>query len=223
MIVRNRLLALLYRIGGLALAISAIIFWGRNTSSIGIHALCYVPTLLSIYSSIIFSLLIIVTAIDLRKGFWGIASGLYMPLGMSLTFFSFLQLVLHLGYSLPTGGAFFSTGEVLSCVLLPIISIGEWLLFEEKGTIGFSILPAWYLFPSLYLMLVISRPSLWSNAPLLNGTPYPYSFMNFDLFPIWQVFVHIGVATILIAGLGVGLIFLNNFLAGKYRKQRINL
>ncbi|MBO4540441.1 MAG: hypothetical protein J5736_00480 [Bacilli bacterium] len=219
MIVRNRLLALLYRIGGFVLSVFSILFWSSDTSRIGIHTLCYLPSLLSYYAAIIFFFLIVFTAIDLRKGFWGIASGLYMPIGMSLTFFSFIQLTLHLGYTLPTGAAFLSLGELFACFLLPLYSILEWLLFEEKGTVNFSILPLWYLWPTLYLILTLVRPSLWSSDPLLNGTPYPYAFMNFETHPVWLVLLYIVLATAVIAAIGVGLIVLNNLAAGKYRRK----
>ncbi len=218
MIVRNRLLALIYRIGGLVLAIFAILFWSSDAANIGVHSLCYLQSLLSVYAAIIFFFLIIFNAIDLRKGFWGIASGLYMPIGMSLTFFSLVMLIAHLGYTLPTGAAFYSLGEIFACLLLPAYSVGEWLLFEEKGTVNFSILPVWYLWPTLYLMLVLLRPFLWSNDPLLNGTPYPYAFMNFSTHPVWVVLLYVVIATILIAAIGVLLIILNDACAGKFRK-----
>ncbi|MBP5216966.1 MAG: hypothetical protein J6038_03940, partial [Bacilli bacterium] len=129
-----------------------------------------------------------------------------------------LILTLHLGYTLPSGAAFLSLGEIFACLLLPIYSVAEWLLFEEKGTISFSILPVWYLWPTLYLMLVLVRPTLWSNEPLLNGTAYPYAFMNFSTHPAWLVLVYVVLATIVAAATGVGLVILNDLAAGKFRK-----
>ena len=214
---------MIYRIAGLGMAIFSIVTWLNETASIGVSVLLYASTWVAFWSAFIFLNLIIVTAIDLRKGFWGIASGLYMPLGMSLTFFSILDLILYFGYILPGGYPTFSLGEQLICVVIPIISILEWLLFEEKGTVGFSILPLWYMLPSIYLLLILVRPTLWSDAPLLNGAAYPYRFLSFDAHPVWHVWINVVIVTVLMALVGIGLILLNNLVAGKYRRRRIEI
>lgn len=208
-------MALAYRVLALGILLLLIVVYFRSPIETYV-AFSYFGVLVSFMLALLFFLEVIFNAIDLRRGMKGVPAGVSMHFALSVVCFSmeasighFISVALHGNTSL---------SETLFYLALFFLPLGDWLMFDEKGTVRFYISFTSQIVPIFYGIFSVFRAIIWPNAPLKDGAMYPYPFL--DPYSAWFwpgcliVFVSLLLFTMLI-------IFLNNLLSLKYRKAKI--
>lgn len=220
MVIRNRLLALLYRCAAFAVMVyTLVILLDRNNVWL---SLCYFTNQSNIILTVLFGLLIVFTAIDLRHGIKGVPAGAFMPLSMAVLLYILVTGVVYNAVLVPFDGLGYSLPLIMAHIAAPILAILDWILFEEKGTVRWWHGFYWLVYPLFYCVFILLRPIIWPNALFLSSggtSKYPYFFLNADQIGWGMVFVWIGIMIVGFFALGELLILLNNLIAGKYRKR----
>ena len=219
MIIRNRLAALLFRSSAFVLSICMLVFHFHKAGSFAPHLYNYFYILSALYTIILFGLMIIFNAIDLRHGLFGVPSSVFAPLGLTLVCFAFVNIIGNLCYLLPLGMLDLSYHAIGINFIIPAFAIANWLLFEEKGTVKFTSVVLWAILPMLYIGLELIRPYTWATEPTFGNSKYPYPFMDFNRNGVWETWGQIGLATLAFFAISFLTIFLNNLIAGKYKKR----
>ncbi len=232
MLIRNRVISLIYRTLELALCIFTltVLVIADKTETSPIESFSYYGAQCLLFTSIIVLLEVIFNIVDLIKnGKNGIAAYVYMPLTLAVLTFLLVDALIY-NISAPFLGGY-ADGEALTSALcahifLPIVFFFDYFLFSEKGTVRWSHALYWMIYPLSYLIIIISAHYFWNN------TFYPYPFLNHERFidPSspeilsgnfgWNgVLIVLGAITLGFLLISFLVIFLNNVLAGKYKKR----
>lgn len=102
------------------------------------------------------------------------------------------------------GSALGQLGNQLLHTVVPIMTVGDWLLFDEKGTYRLSCPFIWTLLPDAYFVYATARGFLLPAA--FNGDRFQYPFINYDLLG-WKVIpivIGLNVAFILLGFVYLG-------------------
>ena len=220
--IRNRLVALIYRSAAFSLSVFFLVYYAQFVASQGFnpnYVYNYWGYLSGLYNAIFFAVMTVLSAFDLRHGQKGNPVIPYMPYGLSVVYFSLINFFGYFVYLVPFQVNGFSFAEIALFILMPLLTVAEWILFEEKGTVKFNIVPIWVLLPGIYAAFELIRPRIWGDAPLYDGSFYPYHFMNFEDGGVGPTIGKLIIATALVTALAFLLIFLNDLLAGKFRKR----
>ena len=89
-VLRNRFLALLYRILALGAFLTSLVFFWREFYEYTYAPICYFEVEAGIFYLFILFLAIILNIIDLRRGISGLASSVYMPVSLAATAYCFI-------------------------------------------------------------------------------------------------------------------------------------
>ena len=215
MVIRNRILALTYRVLALAALILLIVYYFRSPIETYV-ALSYFGVLVSFIFAFLLFLEIIFNAISLRKGANGIAAGVNMHFSLPVTCFAMEASIGHLIYCSIHG--FGPLIEILFYVGLFLLPLGDWLMFDEKGTVPFYVAFTSQIIPIFYGIFSVFRAIIWPNSPLIEGAMYPYSFLDPHSAWFWPGCI---IAFLCFLAFTLLIILANNLLSFKYRKARI--
>jgi len=214
MIVRNRIIALLYRIAAFALLLTSFQFTLMEYSSFW-TAMSGFDMLMGLMMVVMFGFVIVFNLIDLRHGMHGMAAGPYMPIALPLMAFSMVAGIVYFAYVLPLGCAPNSFFSLVFHALLIIAPLIEWLLFDEKGTVRFSTGFAFMTLAIFYYVFGYFRTVIWPETPVYGTFVYAYPCLDFRN-------PHIVLASVIyfasLLGAVTLVIFLNNVFCGKYRR-----
>lgn len=64
--------------------------------------------------------------------------------------------------------------------IVPICTIIDWLVFDQKGSMSYKDVLAWPLFPLGYVVYICVLVAGFGVVALDDGTRWPYPFLNFD-------------------------------------------
>ena len=218
MVIRNRLLAVIFRI--VFFFVLATAFSAYLSSTYTWVALLEFEVQTALLYQIGLTIAILMNLLDLRHGIHGIAAGAYMPFMLNISAFTFVSNVFYFAYSLPNGTEASNQAAIVFHALFMVIPTLEWLLFDIKGTVKWYSAFSSMLYPVLYVVFMGFRALIWPDAVLPNGTMYTYPFLK----PGWDIFIWWAILSFFVVyGVCLAYIFFNNLLAGKYRaKQEIN-
>lgn len=114
-------------------------------------------------------------------------------------------------------GTLFWSNTLLHCVV-PVMTVLDWLLFDEKGRYTKYAPFQWCVFPVLYFVYVMVRVQL-GGVLGPYGSRYPYYFMDVDLLGLGPVML-IGLVMILcFLALGYGILWLDRKMARMAAKK----
>lgn len=181
MYLRDRLIALIYRIAcsilGLFLVIMVFVYSPSGSE----------PFLtFSIESSILlvigFFLLAICNAIDLyRKGRVGIPAGIKMTVSLAFLSYGILGSALFFaGESIYD--VYFLPWHIALNVIVPVLYLLDFLVFQEKGTVGWTHPLFWALYPVFYGVTMMVRPYI---TGFMNVQTRFFSPRYFSLLEGW--------------------------------------
>ena len=98
----------------------------------------------------------------------------------------------------------------------PLLTVLDWLLFDEKGRYRWFEPFLWGIFPSAYFVYTMIRARV-SSFRFYNGSPYPYAFMDVDALGWGKVLlIFLGMAAAFLA-FGYVLVWLDHLLARRRR------
>ena len=218
-IVRNRLAALLSRLfflGGLT-AIFVLYFLEMSPAW---RAFCFLEVQAgAAYLGFLF-FEVIFNIIDMRHGVHGIAAGWKSPLMLLLTGYCFIASILYFSYIMPVHG-YLTLRSVLYHVLLILIPLLNWLLFEIKGAVRYFFSFISILYPLLYVIISIFRAVIFPNDPLYTpDVMYIYHFFNPSEFSFrWAIWVSFAI----VIAFFFLLITFDNLLSKKWKKNLVDL
>jgi hypothetical protein len=118
----------------------------------------------------------------------------------------------------------FEIGSVLLHVILPIMYIADWLLFDERGMLKWRDAFLTILFPLCYFIFIIVQAAILgfdtSIKNALGNTPliYPYFFLDFEKQQVGGVAKWLLIIVCAIVVLSVALILMDRLL-NKKRKN----
>ncbi len=232
MLVRNRLISLIYRIIELGLSIFtlAILIVVDKTESNPIKSFVYYGAQCLLFVAAIVLIEVIANAIDLwRNGIKGIPSSANSSLTLAVLSYLLVDAFIY-NLSAPFLGGY-AEGEALISALcahifLPIVFALDYFFFLEKGTVRWSNALYWMIYPISYFIIVLSAHYFWNN------NFYPYPFLNHERFVDpsspeilsgnlgWNgVLIVLGSIAIGFLFVSFLVVFLNNVFAGKYRRR----
>lgn len=214
MIVRNRIVALLFRIAAFAILTTSFYFTWLDYPSFW-AAISSFDNQMGVIMILTFGFVIVFNLIDLRHGMHGMAACPYMPIALPLMAFSIVSGIFYFSYSLPLGaapGGFFSLTFHVLLILAPLI---EWLLFDLKGNVRYSTGFAFMIIPIFYYVFSYFRTIIWPESPVYASFVYAYPCLDFR-------YAHIVLASFIYFATLLGavqlMVFLGNVFCGKYRR-----
>lgn len=108
-------------------------------------------------------------------------------------------------------------GMAVLGLILPLLMILDWLLFDEKGTLRMTA-PFYFLtLPIIYFSFVIVTSGQISTSVDLR---YPYSFLNFKKGEIGNTLVAIGINLIIVFTFGYAYTLADKLLSGEERVRK---
>ena len=97
--------------------------------------------------------------------------------------------------------------------VVPIMTILDWLLFDEKGRMSIASPLLWASFPLLYFAIVMLLAALSSGTPF-----YPYPFMNVSTQGLLRVLITVALMTAFFIALGYAFFFVDSVLS-KWKRR----
>lgn len=227
MVIRNRLLSLIYRAieSGLAIFTLVITFQSPLKNS---RPFAYFSTEVTVFACIVFLLAFIFNLIDLiRHGISGIAAYVYMPITLATIVYLLTNgisywILFPLIHGEPWAEGM-GLATVMTSAVLPLLALLGWLLFDEKGTVKWRHGFYYVVYPFFYC--IYSELAHY----IFQDDFFAYAFMRPDFYFFQPEIlsgnggnngVIISTVLFLLAFEAVSflLIFLSNLLAGKYRR-----
>lgn len=230
MVIRNRLLSLIYRTVVLGAAITSFIMLLVCYQTYGTWMLGRFDILITVYTMLIALFEVIANSIDLRKGVHGQPAGVNATLLLAAVIYEVSDIIIY-AFSRNFGNMSYLIGgsEVMTVFvhcLLPALVLLDWVLFGEKGTVKWGHSFMIMFFPILYsgFMFIVetigenNAPSLMYISAIVfqRGTSYP-SWMQ-DANGMAGVAFVLAIDFAIFTALTYLCIFLNNLMAGKYIK-----
>ena len=216
MVVRNRLIALLYRIIACVCMGVVLSFYLAEFPSFWV-AICHFDVEMMLIMTTWEALVILFNLIDMRHGIYGVAAGPYMPFALPYIVYCLLAGFVFFFFSLPSGTGSSSLVSNLFHAALIVLPFLDWFLFDEKGTVPYYRAFAGLAYPFFYFLFSWIRTIIFPDTPVRGDEMYAYPF--FDVSRT-SIFFDVLVAVIVIYGSIFLFILLNNLLSGKYRKPK---
>ena len=99
----------------------------------------------------------------------------------------------------------------------PLLTVLDWLLFDEKGHYRRFEPFLWGIFPAAYFVYTMIRARV-SSFRFYNGSPYPYPFMDVDALGWGKVLlIFLAMAAAFLA-LGYVLVWIDHLLARRQKR-----
>lgn len=179
MVLRDQIIAIIYRSLLFIFGLSALIIVGISDSMAGpLNAFRKYGNLLTLLSALIVLFEIIFNGISLSKGRKRMPSGVYPPIMFLLLSLEIGLAIAHPLYCFFGDLTYFSGGEanfytLFITLLFPIFLLGDWLLFGEKGNLKARHLLDIPLLPILYYLFSYLNH-------LIRGDDIKYATVIFD-------------------------------------------
>lgn len=140
------------------------------------------------------------TAVDLRRDGPRGASTVsargtgYVTMAILTTMIVYCVLLAPTAFTMGGAGGVLALTNLLVHVVVPLLAIGDYLLFGPKGTFRVLDPPRWALVPYAYLVFAFVRAEV--GGPLPGGGQYPYPFMDVDALGWGTVVVNLVIITV---------------------------
>lgn len=111
-------------------------------------------------------------------------------------------LVLKMGFNFDS---FINASFLGVHFIIPLMALGDWILFDKKGYIKKKDPILWLIFPSLYFIIAEVYALIGDGFGVTEGSKYPYFFMDVEKLGFLKV-----LSTSLLMGVGclvIGYIF----------------
>lgn len=139
------------------------------------------------------------TAVDLRRDGPRGASTVsargtgFVTMAILTTMLVYCVLLAPTAFTMGGAGGILELTNLLVHVLVPLLAIGDYLLFGPKGSFRVTDPLLWALVPYAYLAFAFVRAE--AGGPLPGGGRYPYPFMDVDALGWGAVAINLVVIT----------------------------
>jgi len=203
MCINNRVLALVYRLIAFILGSLAIFFdFGLFDGEFKKGNFLYFTIISNIVCVIFFGILLIKTIYDIKNnGIYGSSNVLFhirgeilisILLTMSVYHFILIPYALNINpyQSLKLVDIFFH-------YVMPMLTLFDWILFDEKGKFKWYDPLIWTIGPYIYLVIIFVQSGMNNIARVeANIGKYVYAFLDVDVIGISNVTINILCLTI---------------------------
>ncbi len=202
MCIRNRLLALIFRIlfligCGTGLYLNSGLPSGKPAP----YMLIFYTIQSNVLCFIFFLLLVIRTFIDLKnKGIRGTTvflphfkGAVTMAIAITFLIYNFVLVPQYLS-TLKAGYNILSWQNILVHYFVPLVVIFDWLLFDKKLNFRWYDPIIWLFIPVGYFIFILIRAKVGGIIEIVSS-PYPYFFIDVDLLGWLKVIKNAGILT----------------------------
>lgn len=220
MYIHNRILSLLYKlvivlVAGYGLflysGLPAQFNWGMfKYYTILSNALCFIFFILSIVRVVaqIFKTGIKGPA-TLAPHFKGVVTN-----AIIVTLLIYQFVLASSPFSMDVGGG--NLGNQIVHLFVPLLVIVDWLLFDKKGFYTFGDPFLGCILPFLYFVCTVFAAEMGTRY--LNGSRYPYEFINFDALGVPKVMLNVSILLLVFLAVNFVIYFIDKLL-GKIGKK----
>ena len=117
----------------------------------------------------------------------------------------------------------FKVSNILIHYVIPIMTLLDWLLFDEKGKYNKLSSLKFVILPNIYFILIIIISKLFN--PIFNefGTSsnYPYHFIDIDVIGFSEVIKNVIFLNLIFIALGYAIVLIDKLLSYKKNKETL--
>lgn len=103
-------------------------------------------------------------------------------------------------------------------IIMPLMVILDWILFDEKGKFKKYYIFIWLILPFIYFIFICIRATLGKTFTYASSR-YPYFFLDIDAYGVLQVLLNVLLAIIAVLILGYILFKIDNLLMIKKKRS----
>lgn len=111
-----------------------------------------------------------------------------------------------------------SFGNTIVHVILPLMTLLDYILFDKKGKFNKESAFTWVFIPLMYFIFICIRAKIGGTFTYA-GSRYPYFFLDIDEYGILQVVVNVIISMILILVLIYLYVFIDKKIGDKFNKR----
>lgn len=203
MYINNRIFALTYRLFSFLLGTFAIIYdFGIFNGEFKSVNFLYFTIISNLFCVGFFGLLCIKTFVDIKKeGIYGssnmfshLRGGILISILLTMSVYHFILIP----YALKINPyQHLKVVDIIFHYIIPLLTLFDWILFDEKGTFKWYDPIFWTIGPYVYLALIFMQAGI-ENVSRVNAhmNKYIYVFLDIDLIGVAQVLTNIFSLTV---------------------------
>jgi hypothetical protein len=132
--------------------------------------------------------------------------------------------VTGLVYHVMLSGSFTMQGtmavsDALLHTVVPLLTVLDWLIFEQKGRTTWKYPFAWVILPDAYFVTSVVRVALGASLGY-GGNRYPYPFLNADALGWGRVWLNVAVMHVFFILLGYLFVAIDKLMAQRAAQPR---
>lgn len=157
-----------------------------------------------------------------RDGWAGDASiaprvGAGVALALVVTMLVYLVILAPTAFTQDSSYEPFTLTDNLVHIVVPILAVGDWVLFARKGRLRWVDPLWWAAIPYAYVAFALLRP-LFVSAEWPGGGHYPYPFLDVDANGWGVVLLWLIALTVVIEAIAFGIVALDHMLARRAQR-----
>ncbi len=235
MVIRNRIISLIYRIIAAIIGIFTIIFifYSDSANSFSWNPFRFLGTTITTFSTIVLILEVLINGISFRsssKRIFGIyGQMLYVAVGLETA----LALTQPVFYLFINGGnisvPYFSADRIFTqlslYIIFPFVVFFDWLLFSEKGNWKYHWIIYLLSIPLFYTAFSVLNHYIRTSTTFATAIFDNNTFLNYAILGGLNGWVGVIIASMttlaIYIAIGMGFVFLSNLLSGKYHRNPV--
>jgi hypothetical protein len=185
MYIKNTTAAAIYRAVLALICLAGIILNVVNSG--GTNVLLYYTLQSNIAVLLYFSFVLFLPRKTISPTFKGIVMA-----GITLTFLVYHFILQPTLFQMDASEYAFSLANVLAHYVVPLMTLADWLLFDEKGRFTKWDPLKWTLLPLAYFAFALIRAQFGVFPGISQGeSRFPYFFIDVDVYGIGRVLLHV--------------------------------
>lgn len=224
MFIKNRLASVIYKLALIIICLIGILF---NTGMLNGSFVPYILLYYSVISNIVCLIFFIVSAIVTaraisRRGPYGpvrMAPHFKGAIVMSMVLTMLLFLFTIMQSSFASASLFVILSNVVMHLIVPLMVILDWALFDKKGRFFPSDPIIWLVIPIGYYMVLLLGAQF--GVTYFNNASYPYYFLDPNQISWAPVLVNIFIISLVYMALGYMLLGVDRLLGSQAKKRAL--
>lgn len=219
MLPRVRIIAAVYRAATVviaAIAVARVI--GVGTPHFAPGGLLYYTSLSNLLGLAWMLVALVVTLIRIQRhgvaGTASVAPRVGAGVGLALLVTMLIYLIILVPTSFVQGANYqpFTLTDNLVHIVVPVLVLGDWVLFAQKGRLRWIDPLLWASIPYAYVAFALLRP-VFTAAPWPSGGRYPYPFFDVDTLGWGGVILYLAGLTVAIEAIAFGIVAIDHWWA----------